>query len=370
MADSPNSRDAGQGQYPAGAQVNSGMGAQFGVSQGGYGAYQSNPDGTYQGIGVNTTPHASEGAGGVFRVDPLTGRISQVPVLATSYGAAGTGTNNPAYGTSSYYQQQQLAPGAYQNFDQGYQAWLAAGGRAAPGQEQNTAQAIAQGGRYGAQTAGNLDMARREAYAKSIGAWGSNGLSLQTVGGGLSGTGGTGTGTSSGLEGLAAMGQRRLGEQASEQNERLAEDYQRRGMTQSGLLGEAQARQTRDQGYALADFLAQLYGRQQNYGSSNIQSLSASNRGEENRGPTDQQDLQSAYMNMMQGQQLDPSLQALLAQLFGGGGTQAGGPGGGYLDSSGLFVDPTVAAMSGNRDPNAGPMPGGYDAYGNYLGGD
>ncbi len=144
------------------------------------------------------------------------------------------------------------------------------------------------------------------------------------------------------------MGQRRLGEQAAEQNERLAEDYQRRGITQSGLLSEGMARQTRDQGYALADFLAQLYGRQQNFGTSNIQGLSASNRGQSGPGgPSGMEDLQGAYLNMMQGQQLDPSLQALLAQLFGSVGQQQNG--GGFTDSSGLYTDPMVAAMTGAR---------------------
>ncbi len=169
----------------------SGTGTPFGVSQGGYGAYQTNPNGTVQGIGVNTTPHASEGAGGTFRVDPYTGRITQVPMLATSYGAAQTGIGgNPAYGQAGYYQQQQVSPQAYQQFDQGYKAWLAAGNGKGSAMDQ---QAIAQGGRLGAQTAGNQDLINREAYAKSIGAWGTNGLSIGTVGGGLSG-GGTGSG--------------------------------------------------------------------------------------------------------------------------------------------------------------------------------
>jgi cytochrome c1 len=318
-----------------GTQLSSGTGTPFGVSQGGYGAYQTNPNGTIQGIGVNTTPTQGQGRGGVFTVDPYTGRISAIPSVGMSWGAPGSGINNPAYGMG-------MAPNQIGSTISSGQL----------GMGNNQRQGITSESQYPVQTGpgGQQFIQRPDFYGTmrnfNIGNNMTGGTGQVSGTAGAAGAAGAG-GANAGLEGLAAMGQRRLGEQASEQNERLAEDYQRRGMTQSGLLGEAQARQTRDQGYALADFLAQLYGRQSGnmFG---VNALSAQNRDDGgSRGPTGMQDLQQAYANVMQGQQIDPSLQQLLAQLFGGGG--GGTQQGGYTDASGLYTDPLVAAMTGAR---------------------
>jgi len=309
------------------------MSNQFGVSQGGYGAYMTQPGGGISGIGVNTTPYASRGAGGVYRVNPYTGGISAVPMVGTSYGSAMTGRPNPAYGQAAgapaptSTSGRQFSPGQQVTYGD-----LGLGNNQRAGFTSNTVYGTVQAGPNGV-----MGLQRPDGTFQPL-----NNAYLAGGTGGVGPAMGAGLGgTDPGLEGLAAMGQRRLGEQASEQNERLAEDYQRRGMTQSGLLSEAQARQTRDQGYALADFLAQLYGRGSTYGMSNIQGLSASNRQDQQRGPSDYQDLQGAFMQQMLGQQLSPDIMNMLRELMGGGSSS-----GGYLDYSGLYTDPLVSEMS------------------------
>ena len=254
---------------------------QFGVSQGGYGAYGTNPyTGQTTGYGANTSPVTARGMGGVFSVNPYTGGLSRLQTI----NSMGT--------------QAMLPTGA------GYQEAL------------RQAQAQASGWTPGL-------------YARYYG-------TPAAGSGAMSGAGGLGGSGNAQLEALAAMGQRRLGERAGEENERLAEDYQRRGLTQSGLMSEAQARASRDQGYALADFLAQLYGR--GMGGDNatalmahsLSGLSAQNRPDP-RQPSNMDDLMQAFMRQLLQQQAGGDIQ-----------------GGFSVDRSGLYTDPLVQQMTNN----------------------
>jgi len=302
----------------------------FGSQMQGYGAYMTGPGGV-SGLGRFGTQDPSMGMGGVFQVDPYTGQIRRMG-QGQSYSRY-----NPAYGMAGYNTSEgggynaPWNPAAHQSYMGAMQQWAqknpGAGSAIDPNDPElmRITQDVRQLLGNNQRNPGAVDKAVA-AHADRLAFERANpGYSVQSgMGGGYSTPGmpgGGGGGWGGGLEGLAAMGQRRLGEQASEQNERLAEDYQRRGLTQSGLLSEAQARQTRDQGYALSDFLAQLYGRgMMGGGMYGMNSLSASSRPWQAGQSNPQQDLQQAYMQQLMQMGLSSDMIAQLGGLLGGGG--------------------------------------------------
>ncbi len=225
------------------------------------------------------------GRGGVFTVDPNTGSVSRLGQNTTYSGGF-----NPAYGqTNERGVAQSINPAYAQQSDTyGAQRWL----------QQNMGGDFSQWN-PGAEIYGNNQRAGIYSGHKLVdGKW------VQAIGtpsGGNTGTGspqmpnpfstssGTGvggTGGTGGLSGRQEVALRRLGEAETEAQQRIGEDYQRRGLTQSGLLSDALARNTRDYANSRADLLAMLQDQPSWYQSMMMNSINGLSSSNQRRGDT------------------------------------------------------------------------------------
>jgi len=315
-------------------------GAPFGINTGGYGAYATTPGGGISGIGAAAQPGSGTGAGGVFSVDPQTGMVNRSIGPTVGWGI-GNGGQTPPY---AGYGQGAADPGSVANMQQ----WIAANPNSPrPGGDAGLIYDYVRNGT----PVGTPTMTPSR----------SNGPQFSYGGGAGGYGGGSGGSSTANMDALAAMGQRRLGEQATEQRNSLNEDYQRRGLTQSGLLSTAMEKQTRQEGYALADFLAQLYGRGAGGGGSpfsmGMQALGGF--GQRGQGQQQQggnyanQSLAEAWAEAQRGQGLSPDIEALLRslqQMMGGGGA----------GSDGYGANPDAGGFVGRETPPTGFPDMGY----------